>query len=72
MATGCNVIHVGAAAASMPKELIAALKEGGKMIIPVIGSILIQHLVIVEKDMDGKIKTEILLPVRFVPLTGEH
>ena len=42
------------------------------MIIPVIGSLLIQHLVIVEKDMDGKIKTEILLPVRFVPLTGEH
>ena len=42
------------------------------MIIPVIGSILVQHLVLVKKDMDGKIKTEFMLPVRFVPLTGEH
>ena len=67
-----DVIIVTAAASHIPPPLIAQLKKGGKMIIPVIGSILIQHLVIVEKDMDGKIKTEILLPVRFVPLTGEH
>jgi protein-L-isoaspartate(D-aspartate) O-methyltransferase len=31
-----------------------------------------QHLVLVEKDMQDRVRTRELLPVRFVPLTGGH
>ena len=67
-----DAIIVTAAASHIPPPLLTQLKKGGKMIIPVIGSILVQHLVLVKKDMDGKIKADIMLPVRFVPLTGGH
>jgi len=32
----------------------------------------VQHLVLVTKDSKGAITTRQILPVRFVPLTGDH
>ena len=60
---------IGTAAAShIPPPLVAQLKPGGRMIIPVGAKFMTQHLVLVEKDETGKVRTKQLLPVRFVPL----
>jgi protein-L-isoaspartate(D-aspartate) O-methyltransferase len=64
-------IVVTAAATSVPPPLIAQLKPGGRMIIPVGSSFSLQHLMIVEKDEDGRVRTRQTLPVRFVPLTRD-
>lgn len=63
-----DAIVVTAAAEYIPPPLIAQLKEGGKMIIPVGSPFLTQQLVMVEKNQ-GKIRTRNLLPVRFVQFT---
>ena len=65
-------IVVTAAAGHVPPPLIQQLKPGGRMIIPVGSRFMVQQLVIVEKDMQGKVTTRQILPVRFVPLTGGH
>lgn len=65
-------IVVTAAASHIPPPLIAQLKPGGRMVIPVGSRFMVQQLVLVEKDPGGSITTRQLLPVRFVPLTGEH
>jgi protein-L-isoaspartate(D-aspartate) O-methyltransferase len=64
-----DAIVVTAAATSVPPPLIAQLKPGGRMVIPVGSSFSLQHLLIVEKDEDGRMRTRQTLPVRFVPLT---
>jgi protein-L-isoaspartate(D-aspartate) O-methyltransferase len=64
-------IIVTAAAASVPPPLIEQLRPGGRLVIPV-GSRFGQELVLVKKDKDENISTEYVLPVAFVPLTGEH
>ena len=65
-------ILVAAAASHVPPPLIRQLKPGGRMVIPVGSRFLTQHLVLVEKDLDGAVRTRQILPVRFVPLTGSH
>lgn len=65
-------IIVTAAASHIPPPLIGQLKPGGKMVIPVGSSFMVQQLLLVEKDSDGKLTTRQILPVRFVPLTGKH
>jgi protein-L-isoaspartate(D-aspartate) O-methyltransferase len=40
------------------------------MVIPIGAAFLTQQLMLVEKLDDGNIRTEALLPVVFVPLTG--
>ena len=67
-----DAIIVTAAAGSIPPPLIAQLKPGGRMVIPVGAPFLTQTLVLVEKRADGSVRTRQLLPVRFVPLTGAH
>jgi len=67
-----DAIVVTAAAGIIPPPLIEQLKPGGKMVIPVGGPFMMQYLMLVEKDDDGKTKTKQLLPVAFVPLTGGH
>jgi protein-L-isoaspartate(D-aspartate) O-methyltransferase len=64
-----DAIVVTAAATSVPPPLIAQLKPGGRMVIPVGSSFSLQHLMIVEKDPSGRVRTRQTLPVRFVPLT---
>ncbi|MCB1880396.1 MAG: protein-L-isoaspartate(D-aspartate) O-methyltransferase [Gammaproteobacteria bacterium] len=65
-------IIVTAAASHVPPPLIAQLKPGGRMVIPVGGGFQVQQLMLIEKTEDGGIETRQILPVRFVPLTGSH
>ena len=67
-----DAIVVTAAASHVPPPLIAQLKPGGRMVIPVGSRFLTQQLVLIEKDPGGQIITRQILPVKFVPLTGEH
>lgn len=67
-----DAIIVTAAASSIPEDLIEQLKPGGTMVIPVGETLDIQNLIKVEKHTDGSVSRQNLLPVRFVPLTGEH
>jgi len=62
-------IVVTAAADHVPPPLVAQLKPGGRMIIPVGGVFATQYLTLIEKSASGQIRTRLLLPVRFVPLT---
>ena len=63
-------VIVTAAAPHIPPPLIEQLKRGGRMVIPVGPAYLTQQLVLVHKDLDGGVRSEALLPVAFVPLTG--
>lgn len=65
-----DAIIVTAAAGHVPPPLIAQLKPGGRMIIPVGSSFLTQYLMMVEKDSQGRVTNRQILPVRFVPLKG--
>jgi protein-L-isoaspartate(D-aspartate) O-methyltransferase len=65
-------IIVTAAASHVPPPLVRQLKPGGRMVIPVGAPFLAQHLMLVEKRADGTIATRQILPVRFVPLTGQR
>jgi len=61
-------IVVTAAAPSIPGALVAQLKPGGKMAIPVGGEGDIQFLMLVTKSADGEVRQRRVLPVRFVPM----
>lgn len=61
-----DAIIVTCAPADIPQPLQDQLAEGGKMIIPVGGSIA-QELVLIEKKK-GKLKKKMVAPVRFVPM----
>jgi protein-L-isoaspartate(D-aspartate) O-methyltransferase len=61
-------IVVTAAAPQVPPALVAQLKPGGRMVIPVGGSSEIQYLKVLEKRADGGVNEKRVLPVRFVPL----
>ena len=67
-----DAIVVTATASHVPPPLIAQLKLGGRMAIPVGGWFFTQKLVLVEKDDGGAVTTRQVLPVHFVPLTGKH
>ena len=65
-------IVVTAAAPAVPPPLLRQLKPGGRMVIPVGTSFFTQTLMLVQKDAQGRVRTRQLVPVRFVPLTGDH
>ena len=67
-----DAILVTAAASHIPPPLIRQLKAGGRMVIPVGASFMVQQLMLVEKNLDGTIATRQVLPVKFVPLTGQR
>ena len=54
----------------MPQPLVDQLAEGGRLLVPV-GDRETQKLVMVERK-NGKIETQEIAPVRFVPLVGSH
>lgn len=62
-----DAIVVTAAAEYLPPPLLAQLREGGRMIIPIGSPFLVQTLMLVEKR-ENEILTRSLMPVRFVPL----
>jgi len=65
-------VIVTAASSHIPPPLVQQLKRGGRMIIPVGSRFMTQYLILVEKDQQDKIHTRQILPVRFVPLVGDH
>ncbi|HOO43117.1 MAG TPA: protein-L-isoaspartate(D-aspartate) O-methyltransferase [Bacteroidales bacterium] len=66
-----DAIVVTAAAEHVPPPLIEQLKDGGKMIIPVGSPFMVQSLVLVTRKK-GRIRTENLMSVRFVPFTRKE
>ncbi len=62
-------IIVTAGASHVPKPLIAQLRRGGRMVIPVGRTSNTLDLTVIEKDRNGRLKRRKLLPVAFVPLT---
>ncbi len=62
-----DAIIVTAAAESIPPALLEQLKPGGVMVIPVGGAWSTQYLVLVRKSEEGRITTQRLMGVRFVP-----
>lgn len=65
-----DAIIVTCAPDQIPKPLVDQLKEGGRMIIPVGPERGRQNLYLMQKT-DGKVTPVAVLPVRFVPMTGE-
>ena len=61
-------IVVTAAAPAAPSALVAQLKPGARMVIPVGGAGEIQHLKVLQRRADGGVDERRVLPVRFVPL----
>jgi len=66
-----DAIIVTCAAGLVPPPLIEQLKPGGRMILPLGSPFGVQRLVKITKDEDGEIRSQSLMPVRFVPMLGE-
>ena len=62
-------IIVTAAPPRIPEPLLQQLKPGGKLVIPVGNTY--QDLIVLTKRKDGGFDRSNVLPVRFVPMTGE-
>jgi len=63
-----DAVIITAAAPKIPQPLIDQLKEGGRMVLPLGESE--QELMLGVKER-GKLETKALIPVIFVPMTGE-
>jgi protein-L-isoaspartate(D-aspartate) O-methyltransferase len=61
-------IVIAAAAPQVPPALLAQLKPGGRLVIPVGGGYDVQYLKLLTKRADGGYDEKRVLPVRFVPL----
>jgi len=64
-----DAIIVTAAPPRVPEPLLQQLKPGGKLVVPV--GELYQDLVVYTRREDGGFDRKEVLPVRFVPMTGE-
>lgn len=63
-----DAIIVTCAPERVPQPLVEQLREGGRMVIPV--GVGVQELVVLTK-VDGELAEEKIIPVRFVPMTGQ-
>lgn len=63
-----DAIVVTAAADSIPPPLVAQLRPGGRLVMPVGSTHGVQELVLLTKSIDGRTTTRTLEEVRFVPL----
>lgn len=64
-------ILVTAAVSQIPPALIAQLKRGGRMVIPIGLAYMHQKLMLVTKEEKGATKTQFIINVSFVPLITE-
>jgi protein-L-isoaspartate(D-aspartate) O-methyltransferase len=64
-----DAILLTAAPPAVPLPLVAQLKTGGRMVLPLGGAD--QELVLLTKQEGGAVHEDRVLPVRFVPMTGE-
>ncbi len=60
---------ITAAPPEIPELLVRQLNEGGRMILPV--GTWYQELILLTKNKKGKLEKKHLIPVRFVPMTGQ-
>lgn len=67
-----DIIHVGAAAETVPQELVSAMSPGGIMIIPVGRQNENQEILVIRKDAHGKVHQDSMMGVRYVPLVKER
>jgi protein-L-isoaspartate(D-aspartate) O-methyltransferase len=63
-----DAVMVTAAPQEIPEPLVRQLKDGGRMVLPV-GEVW-QELILVTKR-EGRAEEKTLIPVRFVPMTGQ-
>jgi protein-L-isoaspartate(D-aspartate) O-methyltransferase len=66
-----DAIIVTAAAPYIPQALIDQLKPGGRLVIPVGLQYMPQELVLIEKEIDGRVTEKRVLGVAFVPLVDD-
>ena len=62
-----DIILVTAAPDHVPAPLLAQLKRGGRLVVPVGPAFSVQQLQLIEKDEAGRTRTTRVAPVRFVP-----
>jgi protein-L-isoaspartate(D-aspartate) O-methyltransferase len=67
-----DIILVTAAPEEVPAALVAQLKPGGRLIVPVGRVWDVQDLRLIEKDASGRVTTRSIIPVRFVPLVKKR
>lgn len=67
-----DAIIVTAAPDHVPQPLIDQLAIGGRMVIPVGDAWATQELLLLEKTEGGDLRRKRVMPVRFVPLTGDR
>ena len=65
-------ILVTAAGEQVPRPLADQLAVGGRLVMPVGPAGWTQELVVLTKRADGSLARRSVLPVRFVPITGDH
>jgi protein-L-isoaspartate(D-aspartate) O-methyltransferase len=65
-----DAIIVTCAAGHLPPPLWEQIRPGGRIVIPIGGTYSVQRLVVIEKTEEGKRRTESVMDVRFVPMTG--
>jgi protein-L-isoaspartate(D-aspartate) O-methyltransferase len=64
-----DAIVLTAAPPRVPTPLLEQLKVGGRMVLPLGQGF--QDLIVLTKTADGRTTTQKVIPVRFVPMTGE-
>ena len=67
-----DAILVTAAPEQVPEPLVEQLAVGGRMVVPVGARDGIQTLRLLTKEPDGSVRTDSVIPVRFVPLTRDE
>ena len=66
-----DAIIVTAAPERIPEALVEQLRRGGRMVVPIGRVHQTQTLVRLEKDQNGKVTEQAMLPVAFVPMVRE-
>ncbi|WP_338074101.1 protein-L-isoaspartate(D-aspartate) O-methyltransferase [Halochromatium glycolicum] len=66
-----DAVIVTAAGPEIPAPLAEQLKVGGRLVMPLGPTGQSQELVVLTKQQDGTLKRRKVLPVRFVPITGD-